>query len=115
MSKTTLNRLVQRVRRNVPVFAALGDETRLMLLIRLGDGQWLSITQLTEGTTVTRQSITKHLRILQDAGLVREMRQGREALFQIQPRSLDQAKDSLDVISRQWDLALARLKSFVEE
>jgi DNA-binding transcriptional ArsR family regulator len=101
--------------RNAPLFAALGDKTRLTLLMKLGDGAPLSITCLAEGSTLTRQAITKHLRILEAAGLVRGVRRGRENLFQIKPKSLEEAKDALDVISRQWDLALARLKSFVED
>ncbi len=97
------------------MFAALGDETRVTLLIRLADGQLLSITQLTDETQMSRQAVTKHLRILEDAGLVRGKRQGRQQLFQIEPKSIDDAKDALDLISRQWDDALARLKSFVED
>ena len=104
-----------KLRRNAPLFAALGDDTRLTLLVKLGDGQLLSITRLTEGSTFTRQAITKHLRILEDAGLVRGVRRGRESLFQLEIKSLGEARDALDTISRQWDHALARLKSFVED
>ena len=104
-----------KLRRNAPLFAALGDDTRLTLLVKLGDGQLLSITRLTEGSTFTRQAITKHLRILEDAGLVRGVRRGRESLFQLETKSLGEARDALDTISRQWDHALARLKSFVED
>jgi DNA-binding transcriptional ArsR family regulator len=97
------------------VFAALADETRLMLLAKLGDGSLLSIARLTEGTTLTRQAVTKHLVVLQAAGLVRGVRQGRERRFQLEPRPLDHARRALERISRQWDAALARLKAFVEE
>ncbi len=83
--------------------------------MKLGDGPLLSITWLTEGSTLTRQAITKHLRILEDAGLVRGVRRGRENLFQLEADSLRGARDALDSISRQWDQALARLKSFVED
>jgi len=107
--------MVGKLRRNVPLFAALGDETRLTLLMKLGHGPLLSITRLTEGSTLTRQAITKHLRILEDAGLVRGVRRGRESLFQLEPGSLGEARDALDSISRQWDHALARLRSFVED
>ena len=96
------------------MFAALGDETRLTLLIKLGDGQQFLITRLTEGSALTRQAITKHLRILKDAGLVRGIRRGRENLFQFDPKSLGEARDALNGISRQWDQALAQLESFVE-
>ncbi len=97
------------------MFAALGDETRLTLLTKLGDGRRLSIARLTEGSTVTRQAISKHLRILEGAGLVRGVRRGRENLFELEPKSLARAREALDSISRQWDDALARLKSFVED
>ena len=97
------------------MFAALGDDTRLTLLMKLGDGPLLSITRLTEGSTLTRQAITKHLRILEDAGLVRGVRRGRESLFRLEPSPLREARDALDSVSRHWDHALARLKSFVED
>jgi len=96
------------------VFAALGDETRLGLLATLGAGDRLSITQLTEGTTLTRQAVTKHLRALQRAGLVRGLRRGRETLFEPNSEPLDEARRALEWISKQWDQALARLKAFVE-
>lgn len=115
MSPTTRRGVVAKLRRSVPLFAALGDKTRLTLLMKIGDGPLLSITRLTEGSTLTRQAITKHLRILEHAGLVRGVRRGRENLFQLEPQSLRQAREALDGISRQWDHALARLKSFVED
>jgi DNA-binding transcriptional ArsR family regulator len=78
-------------------------------------GSPLSIARLTEGSTITRQAVAKHLRVLQDAGLVRRARRGREKLFELKPRPLDEARRALDDIARQWDEALARLKSFVEK
>ena len=101
--------------RQAPVFAALGDQTRLTLLTRLGDDSPLSISRLTHGTQITRQAVTKHLRVLQRAGLVRGIRRGRERLFAIQPSPLREAQRTLETMSRQWDHALARLKAFVEE
>lgn len=98
-----------------PVFAALGDQTRLTLLAKLSGGTRLSIARLTKGSAVTRQAITKHLQVLHDAGLVRGVRRGRENLFELKPKRLDEARHALDGISRQWDQALARLKSFVEK
>jgi DNA-binding transcriptional ArsR family regulator len=80
----------------------------------LSGGSPRSISQLTEGCTVTRQAVTKHLRVLEGAGLVRGVRQGRESLFELEPASLDGARQALEVISQQWDQALGRLKSFVE-
>lgn len=98
-----------------PVFAALGDATRLRLVARLsGDGP-LSIASLSEGSGVTRQAVTKHLHTLADAGLVRDSRRGRERIWELEPRRLERARRSLQEISIQWDAAIDRLKAFVEE
>jgi DNA-binding transcriptional ArsR family regulator len=103
------------VRDAAPLFAALGDETRLGLILRLSSGGPGSITQLSAKSTVSRQAITKHLRVLADAGLVRSTRRGREQVWDLEPRRLADAHAYLDRISAQWDAALARLKAFVEE
>ncbi len=96
------------------VFAALGDPTRLALLIRLADGQARSIARLSSGGALTRQAITKHLRVLEDAKLVRSARMGRELRFAFRPDTVAGARSWLDDVSQQWDDALARLKAFVE-
>ena len=97
-----------------PVFAALGDTTRLALVARLSDGQPRSIAQLTEGLDQTRQGVTKHLRVLEQAGLVASRRVGRESRFVVAPPRLAAARDYLARVSQQWDDALGRLKAFVE-
>jgi DNA-binding transcriptional ArsR family regulator len=97
-----------------PIFAALGDETRLRLLGRLGSSGPQSITTLTSGTAVTRQAITKHLNVLASAGLVRDLRSGRERIWELEPRSLDDARRYLDEVSKGWDEALERLRRYVE-
>src|ERR1700722_16076070 len=97
-----------------PVFAALGDETRLRLVAVLCMGGAMSITQLTLGTDITRQAVTKHLSVLAAAGLVRDVRLGRERLWEFEPGSLEEARRSLEAIGEQWDNALARLKLAVE-
>jgi DNA-binding transcriptional ArsR family regulator len=97
------------------VFAALGDQTRLSMLGRLSAGTPQSISRLTVGTRLTRQAVTKHLRVLEAAGVVRSTRAGRESLFVLEPKPLVEARSYLDEVSRQWDDALARLKAFVEE
>ena len=97
-----------------PVFAALGDETRLSLVAKLCRGQPRSISQLTEGSKLTRQAITKHLRVLESAGVVHSVRSGRESLFAFDPEPIEEIKKYLDAVSEQWDQALSRLKSFVE-
>jgi DNA-binding transcriptional ArsR family regulator len=97
-----------------PVFAALGDATRLQLVVRLCDGGPLSIIKLTEGSTVTRQAVSKHLRALERAGLVRSGRAGRERIWELQPKRLADARSYLDRISDQWDQALQRLRALVE-
>jgi DNA-binding transcriptional ArsR family regulator len=97
------------------VFAALGDETRLSVLARLSAGEPQSIARLTAGTKLTRQAVAKHLRVLEDAGVVRSMRAGRESLFELKPKPIEDLRDYLDDVSKQWDDALGRLKRFVEE
>jgi DNA-binding transcriptional ArsR family regulator len=99
---------------HAPIFAALGDETRLSLLAKLGRGQRYSISQLTEGSQLTRQAITKHLRVLERVKVVRCVRCGRERLFEIDHQPVEEARDYLDRISEQWNQALSGLKSFVE-
>ena len=74
----------------------------------------MSITKLTSGTEVTRQAVTKHLHVLADAGLVRDAREGRERVWTLEPRRLDEARRYLDFISAEWDAALERLKKMVE-
>ncbi len=106
--------MTARHRVHVPVFAALGDETRLSLIAALCGGRPRSITQLTKGSGLTRQAITKHLRVLERAGLVRGVRMGRENVFEFNPGPIEQTKEYLDLVSGQWDQALSRLKSFVE-
>ena len=97
------------------VFAALGDETRLAVLSKLLSGEPQSISRLTEGMQLTRQAVSKHLRVLEEAGVVRSARSGRETLFELEAKSIDDARVYLDRIARQWDEALARLKAFVEK
>lgn len=96
------------------VFAALGDPTRLKLVAILCAGGALSIAQLTANTDISRQGVTKHLQVLADAGVVRDLRQGRERLWQLEPGRIDEAKRTLDIIGRQWEAALGRLKAFAE-
>jgi DNA-binding transcriptional ArsR family regulator len=98
-----------------PIFAALGDEMRLRLIAILCAGGAMSITQLTSGTDITRQAITKHLDVLAAAGLVRDVKVGRERLWEFEPTQLDEARRSLEVIAQQWDHALAKLKIAVEK
>jgi DNA-binding transcriptional ArsR family regulator len=75
----------------------------------------MSIAELTEGSQVSRQAVTKHLRVMEEAGLVHVTRQGRETVWELEPRRLEQARRHLESISTQWDDALSRLKSFVED
>jgi DNA-binding transcriptional ArsR family regulator len=98
------------LRARASVFAALGDETRLAVLARLSKGERQSIARLTDGTNLSRQAVTKHLRVLEGAGVVRSVRVGRESLFELEPEPLADARDYLDRVSQQWDDALARLE-----
>jgi len=97
------------------LFAALGDETRLALVAKLAGGQPHSISQLTKGSKLTRQAIRKHLRVLQTAGMVRSVRAGRENRFEFSPHPIEEIQEYFDFVSGQWDQALSRLKSFVDE
>ena len=108
------SRLVAKRQPRAPVFAALGDETRLLLVAKLCGGQPYSISQLTKGSRLTRQAITKHLRVLESVGIVRCVQAGRESLFRFDPEPIEEMKKYLDFVSRQWDQALSRLRSFVE-
>lgn len=97
-----------------PVFAALGDPTRLRLVARLCDCGPLPIVRLAEGSHVSRQAISKHLAALADAGLVESERSGRERVWRLQPARLAEVRRCLDRISAQWDQALERLRTLVE-
>jgi DNA-binding transcriptional ArsR family regulator len=97
------------------VSAALGDETRLAVLAKLCNGVPQSISRLAAGTELSRQAVTKHLRVLANAGVVRNTRVGRESLFELEPQPIEEVRDYLDHVSKQWDDALARLKSHVEQ
>ena len=96
------------------VFAALGDETRLDVLAKLSAGEPKSIARLTEGTKLSRQAVTKHLHVLETAGVVRSVRAGRESLYTLEAQPIEDARAYLDQVANQWDDALVRLKAFAE-
>lgn len=100
--------------RSAAVFAALGDETRLRMVARLCRQGPLSIARLTDGFAITRQAITKHLRVMKAAGLVRVSRKGRESVWQLEQQRLADARRHLQLISTQWDETLGRLEEFVK-
>lgn len=114
MSPKSRNR---RVLKRMPthLFAALGDRTRLLLVTKLSRGHPYSISKLTEGSKLTRQAITKHLRVLENAGIVIGIRAGRENRFELDPQPIDELRKYLDLVSEQWEQALVRLKAFVEK
>ena len=97
------------------VMAALGDEIRLSMISKLTNGKRQSISHLTAGTNLTRQAVTKHLHVLENAGIVRNIRVGRENQFELEPKPIDDVREYLEYVSKQWDNAVARLKSFVED
>jgi len=107
--------LSSEVRTAAPVFAALGDETRLRLVLKLCSGGRLSITQLSERQPITRQAVTKHLHVLSEAGLVTASRQGREQVWEVAPGKMKQVRRWLKAIEREWDERLDRLKAIVEK
>jgi DNA-binding transcriptional ArsR family regulator len=98
-----------------PLFAGLGDATRLRIVAQLCGAGPMSIARLAEGTTVSRQAITKHLEVLEGVGLARGSRAGRERIWELQTKRLAEVQRYLDQISRQWDLAIGRLRALVEE
>src|SRR3989442_14391313 len=115
MSRKGHSRWTGKRRARAPVFAALGDETRLVLVAKLSGGQPCSISQLTKGSKLTRQAITKHLRVLESVGIVHSVHAGRESLFEFDPTPIEEMKEYLHFVSEQWDHALGRLKSFIED
>lgn len=115
MSNNAQIRRVGKSAANARVFAALGDPTRLALVTRLSDGSRHSIAQLAAGAPLTRQAISKHLRVLEGARIVRCQRRGRESLYTLDPKPIADIRVWIDRLSAQWDQSLARLKAFVEE
>ncbi len=114
MSRRARSSAASNHRVHAPVFAALGDRTRLSLVAKLSGGEPCSISQLTEGSRLTRQAITKHLRVLERVEIVRSIRAGRESLFELHPEPIEELRNYLELISKHWDRALSRLKAFVE-
>ena len=112
MSPVSARRAVES---RAAAFSALGDGTRLALVGKLSRNPAQSITRLAEGLSLTRQAITKHLRVLEGAGLVEHVRAGRESRFALRPKPLRELRTYLGEVSAEWDDALLRLKSFVED
>ena len=115
MLRKSPNRRTHRGSDPARLFAALGDHTRLGLVRKLCGGRPRSITQLTAGSRLTRQAITKHLRVLEKAEIVRSVCAGRERLYELDPKPMEELRHYLDLVSNEWDQALSRLKSFVED
>jgi DNA-binding transcriptional ArsR family regulator len=115
MSRTRPNRVAASRQVQAPVFAALGDSTRLSLVAKLAGGQPHSISELTSGSRLSRQAITKHLRVLESVGIVHSVRKGRESRYAFNPEPMANIREYLDLVSKQWDEKLSRLKSFVED
>jgi DNA-binding transcriptional ArsR family regulator len=103
-----------KVEKQAGMFAALGDPTRLSLVVKLNDGRPHSISALTEGTKITRQAVTKHLSVLENVGLVTKIKDGRESLYELDTKPLKSMQECLDIIENQWADALQNLKKFVE-
>jgi DNA-binding transcriptional ArsR family regulator len=114
LSSILKSRADEAARSSAILFAALGDQKRLWLVSRLCHGGPSSITRLATGARITRQAVTKHLRLMEEAGLVRSSRHGRERVWQLEQRRLEEARRYLNQISAQWDEALERLRAFVE-
>jgi DNA-binding transcriptional ArsR family regulator len=104
-----------RLTQTAPVFAALGDPVRLAIVSRLSADGPLPTIRLKQGTRVTRQAVTKHLRVLEDVGLVRSDRVGRDRLWQVEAQQLAELRKYLEQISARWDMTLEWLRSYVED
>jgi DNA-binding transcriptional ArsR family regulator len=115
MSRKLRKRITSKPKARARVFAALGDKTRLELVAKLCSGEPRSITRLSEESKLTRQAITKHLGVLERAGVVRSSQAGRERIFEFDPEPLENLQVYLNSVSKQWDQTLARLKSHVEK
>ena len=115
MSHKHRKRILAKPKARARVFAALGDKTRLTLVAKLCGGEPCSITLLAEESKLTRQAITKHLGVLERAGIVRSSYSGRERLFEFAPEPLEGLREYLNSVSKRWDQTLSRLKSFVEK
>ncbi|MFZ6873166.1 ArsR/SmtB family transcription factor [Undibacterium sp. Di27W] len=109
-----MSALIQASDTMANVFAALGDPVRLKLVAALCVGGAFSIAQLTANTDISRQGVTKHLQVLAQAGVVRDIKLGRERLWQLEPGQIAEARRTLDIIGQQWEVALGSLKAFVE-
>ncbi len=114
MSRKSRRVNIARLQACAAIFAALGQETRLSLVTKLSEGDRSSISQLTAGSKLTRQAVTRHLRVLEEAGLVHSTPSGRENLFELDTSRFKDIEEYLGLVSDQWDQALGRLKSFVE-
>lgn len=97
-----------------PILAALGDESRLQIVSKLCKGGPLSVTKLAEDADISRQAVTKHMLALYKAGLVRSERHGRERIWKLEPKRIEEVRRYLAQISKRWDDVLLRLKSAVE-
>jgi DNA-binding transcriptional ArsR family regulator len=115
MSRESRSGIAAKLGEYAPLFAALGDETRLSLVAKLSQGRPQSISELTEGSNLTRQAVTKHLRVLESAGIVHSTYSGRENRFELDTRPFRDIKEYLEFVSDQWDRALSRLKSLIEK
>jgi DNA-binding transcriptional ArsR family regulator len=115
MSRAAAEGRAQQRRQHATAFAALGDETRLSLVNTLADGDARSIAQLTDSSRLTRQAITKHLKVLEGAGIVHSVRTGRKNLFELDPAPMNDLRTYLTRVSAQWDEVLGRLRTFVED
>jgi DNA-binding transcriptional ArsR family regulator len=95
------------------LFAALADDTRLALLSRLADRAPQPTSALAHHTATSRQAVTKHLTVLAGAGLVRDVRVGRQRLWTLDAAPLREVHDWADQFRRHWSDRLDRLERFL--
>jgi DNA-binding transcriptional ArsR family regulator len=95
------------------VFQAIADPTRRQLLRLLADEE-MPVTAISRNFPMSRTAVSKHLRVLSEAGLVKEQKVGRETRYRLQPEPLLELKQWLSYYERFWDNKLTALKRFVE-
>ena len=115
MSRKDRKRITAKPKAKARVFAALGDKTRLALVARLCSGEAASISPLADDSKLTRQAITKHLGVLERAGIVSSTQSGRERLFSFEDEPIKELQQYLASVSKQWEQTTARRKSHTEK
>ncbi len=98
----------------VATFWALSDPLRVDILDRVAGGRSVTVSDLAAELPISRQAVTRHLRTLEEAALLKGERSGRERRYQLDTAAMTEATEWLALRTRSWDAALERLAAFVE-